>query len=200
MIRDLSNELAQKIVGVPYAEIIGGVASTLEYGEEEGRASKMPYTEDIYTDENCQVGKSTALIPDSRKKGLIYFEDLGTAYTGRTNNGFTYRSKLRIVVWYNRASIFGDTNASTTAAIASDLLKRINAGKIHNLGFFARLSIIPEVFRERDKTIFNSYTYSEKETQYLMPPFDFFAIDIKATYSLSANCINELTLKEEVCY
>ena len=200
MIRDLTNELASKLVGVPYAEVIGGLANVLEYGEEEGRTKRMPYTEDIYVNDDCKVGKTTALVPNSRKKGVIYFEDRGTTFTGRTAHGFTYRSDFRLVLWYNRVAIFGDKNASTTAAIASDLLRKINAGKTHNLGFFARLSLIPQTFKERDKSIFSPYTYSEKETQYLMPPFDYFAIDFKATYSVSANCINELELNPEICY
>lgn len=36
----------------------------------------------------------------------------------------------------------------------------------------------------RSNSIFSQYTYNEKQTQYLMSPYDYFALDIETTFSI----------------
>ena len=52
------------------------------------------------------------------------------------------------------------------------------------------------------KAIHNSrYTYDETVTQFLRPPFEFFALGLQLKYSINESCVEPLTItNEEVCY
>jgi len=172
----------------------------------------------------CNNQRMTHMIPDSSYKGMVYFEDYGTRPTGPDRSGYSYSSNIRLVCWLNTNRISGSADMLLSAVIINDLIKKLTANKLGNYslprylitdaGFqlitddgipllsegggvqFTKLNVTVTAIPVQDNRIFSKYDYSEKETQYLMSPFEYFAIDLSVNYSIPAACGNDITVTE----
>lgn len=203
MNKELSKVLRDRIKDVVFADSIFGLVQAVEFyqnDENDKRVVKrMPVAiQDI--EQDC-VSRETTATPDSSKKGIIYFEDLGTISNGRARNGFAFTSTLMLVCWINRARVVADAYAEITAMAIVDILERLKAEQNpENVSFFTALKVKVGRIPKQDALLFAKYTYDEKETQYLRPPFEFFGIELKCDYEINRSCISEIEIKEPVCY
>lgn len=209
MNKEVAHELKEILLkdgGVPFVDVIAGMVQTIT-DKIEGEngipiTKRYPVSDDTNIADNCQFSPERILTPDSRKKGLIYFEDYGTRPINKSNSGtFYYKSKLRMVVWLNRARITGDRYSQITGAGVTYLLDKLKAGEYYgNIGFYQRFKVDVESIEPQESAIFNKYTYNEADLQYLRPPFEFFAINLSVEYGINKRCINQIEIKDKVCY
>lgn len=170
------------LVPLPYFDRAAGLVQTIQSednSESKGRTIKFPVEVDL------SGGNLMAMVPDDSIKGMFYVEDGGI----RPEGGEDYSSDLTIVCWLNPKKISAMVDAVSVNAMAdiiSALKANINEAPVTRL----RFSVTGIPVRSAD--IFAKYNYQESDTQYLMPPYDFFALKVRASFRLSKSCLTPL--------
>lgn len=209
MNKELSKILKDRIAADPkinFLDVIAGLAQTVRYSEAvEGGTfvyKSMPVAYDVIGSDSCYVSPEKAIIPDSQKKGILYFEETGTNVSSyRKLKGGEYSSNLTLVCWVNKAQLGYDTTEEITAILVSLLLDAlVTNNNRDNVGSFIGIHVTPTRINTQDNSVFNKYTYDEEATQYLRPPFEYFSIMINVTYKLNPNCLQTFELKNTICY
>src|SRR5688500_11718175 len=68
------------------------------------------------------------------------------------------------------------------------------SGNPWNDGVFSRLSVTVSKILPQDRNIFAKYTYKETDVQYLLPPYEFWAVDLKVKFSIPYACLGQLNI------
>lgn len=137
----------------------------------------------------CLKGAYQDLAPDSKKKSVLYFEDKGVTFIERQGNKLKFQSSLRLVCWLNLKLIqeAGCDSVVTGCGSSGDyviqILKILPTIPISTPDFVS-IYISGIAQAERDVSIFSKYTYNETATQYLMFPYDYFAIDFMIDFTI----------------
>lgn len=152
------------------------------------------------TADDCKQGAYNDLMPDSKYKTVIYFEDGGVKFVKRESHWKYYQSNLRLVCWINVAKIKEDccqqNNACTMAAHLIAEIVRVLPNFPENHTPFDQ--VYSEVMSQevRSNSIFSQYTYDEKHIQYLMYPYDYFCLDIQTDFAI---CIKGTAVYDPSC-
>ena len=205
MNKEIARILKNRLVGLSFSEVIGGLAqavSIVRYGGTIGTdqvaslkiVKKLPVTYDMAAGSNIYLGMEQELVPNQNKKSIIYFEDFGTNSDPNGRAGtLAFISQIRLACWINRRNIGnGSPYAELTSKCIDEILHRIVTGKALNENGITRLFVNNPRFPIQDANIFSRYNYDEVESQYLRPPFEYFAIDFTARYTMrSLICAGE---------
>jgi len=192
MIHKIGEILRDKIKDFTYVDKIAGVVQTAMDKGENGQIDKFPVACDVIG-ADCEEagGRLLDLIPDDTKKSIIYFEDLGGAiFQGKERNNLEFTSRIRLVGWLNLKKL-GQTDCGVTAKVVAHLITRLESSKKENYDPFTRLSISVQSQVSKQPSIFARYTYDQTRKQFLIFPFDYFAIDFIVRYSINENCVPE---------
>ena len=184
---------------IPFIDVYSGLVQTvttkIPNGDDIMITKRMPVSYNVVGDESCTKSPEKALIPNSNRKGIIYFEDNAGISTIRELSGGRklYRATLIMVVWLNRRKIAGDDYANISQSAFETITEKLRKDKagenqIKNISF--------NRFRQ-EPNIFAKYTYEETETQYLRPPFEYFAVDV--TVNFISTCQPAICLTENNC-
>ena len=199
MNKELSLALLSKLSDIVYLDRTSGcvqvVESVIEGDNSLSITKKIPVTSlATYTDtiDNAQL---VDMIPDGSYMGMLYFEDNGINNAVKKTGGMSYVSRLRLVCWLNTQRITGKSDMLLCSRVMSDVIERITAG-VYNSGPFLRIQANVENIPVQDSAIFSKYDYSETQTQYLMAPFEFFAIDLVVNFIVPFNCSSEIEVME----
>ena len=200
MTKEIALILLAKISNIPYLERQSGIVQVVEKtvlidGEKPYQVTlRIPITS-FASFENCNTSQAmVAMIPDSSFKGMVYFEDGGTGIGIRQRGSMAYQSSLRMVCWLNTNLISGSPNMLLSASMISDILKRLVINPF-NSAPFSRISIAA-LRVTQDRSIFSKYAYSEAETQYLMSPFEYFAIDFSVKFEMPFECASPVVITD----
>lgn len=152
------------------------------------------------TADDCKTGAYNDLVPDSRYKTVIYFEDRGTSFVRSQGPMKYYTSNLRLVCWININKITEATckeeNPCTYAAhLIVDIIRHLPTHPV-NVSPFSLVyhEVVSEAIRSND--IFAAYSYDELHAQYLMSPYDYFALDIRTDFSI---CMSGRDVYDATC-
>lgn len=152
------------------------------------------------TADDCKEGAYNELMPDSKYKTVIYFEDQGVTFNRSESNWKYYTSNLRLVCWINVAKILLDDcktgKACTMSAhIIAEIIRALPSFPSYHSPFS---HVYSEVVNQeiRSNSIFSQYTYDEKHIQYLMYPYDYFALDIQTQFAI---CLKETAVYNPDC-
>lgn len=208
MQKEIANILKGRLIeggGLPFVQDIAGLVQTVEYRTENGDGNpltkRMPVSYDVAIVPGCTISPEQAMIPDSRKRGMLYFEDLGVTYLDRVSGGaLKYQSRLVLVCWMNRARITGNHYDEITTGAVMQILRKLKQRKITNEGIFSRFQVNAGRMLPQDISVFSRYTYDETITQFLRPPFEFFGMEIITTFAVHPDCVPDIEIQEVVCY
>lgn len=205
MTKELCTILKNDIAGLPFIFDLAGLVQTLSVDsiDNEGVKStaRFPVSHDTNITDNCAYGPERRLDPDSSRKSITYFEDFGTLPGERRGGFYTYRSTVRLVSWLNRSLLVGNDYAQISGLCISKLIATLcPSANPRNVGMFTGLKVTPGRVLPQDASIFSRYTYEETQRQYLRPPFEFFAIDLVADYSIHDKCLPEIQFSQKNCY
>lgn len=203
MNKQLSILLVGTIGSANYLDRVSGLAqvvTTIIPGEGDTSTQKKFPVTSFTTAEQCS-GKTHELydlIPDSSKKSLLYFEENGaTSLIEKKTAGNIYQSRLRLICWLNPNRISNASNKDNIGvAVMNDIIKRLTAQSyFHDTinRLFASVVVKVEAIPEKNPNLFSKYDYSEKETQFLMHPFDYFGLDLLVQYMVPYACINNFS-------
>ena len=202
MIKSICRDLLGRLIAnnrLSFIDVYSGLVQTVTTkipGENDVMITKrMPVSYNVIGDDSCTKSPEKALIPNSKKKGIIYFEDAAGISTIRELSGGRklYRASLIMVVWLNRRKISSDDYSNIASSAYSTIeqklrVPRTGENEIKNISL-TRFRQGPEIFAK--------YTYDETETQFLRPPFEYFAVDV--TVNFVSVCKPEICITENNC-
>lgn len=195
MNRKIANILKERIEGLSFVDRIAGLVQPVRVDVKsgDGRSEKVfPISCDLEYSE-CIKGKYEDLAPNSRYKSVVYFEDNGVRFVRRERHLLYYESSLRLVGWLNLAKLYDKECkpdvCDLSACAITEVIQAIDSSPYHDDPFMHLYSIITSQ-EIRDANIFGRYTYNEKVTQYLMSPYDFFALNIQTAFAIPVGCVD----------
>lgn len=180
MNREIANILKAFIEPLGFADTLAGLVKTIETTDEKGKAIKFPASVDANTTPKSRDWQYADLVPNSKKKSIIYFEDSGLETTGKTKSGIAFEGNLRLVCWINKTMVSEQFPLFEILKALPD--QPFNASPITGIKVSAG-----KILGAEDR-IFSRYTYEESLTQYMMFPFTAFAVDLKIKFNV-ADCI-----------
>lgn len=196
MNRKVANILKSKIEDLGFVDRLAGLVQPVRVDVKsgDGRSEKVfPISCDL-THSECIKGNYEDLAPNSKHKSVIYFEDNGVRYVRTERNNIYYESSLRLVGWLNLARLYEldckYDKCDITACVITNIIQAFHGTPYHDSPFLNIYSVIASQ-EIRDANIFGRYTYNEKVTQYLMAPYDFFALNIQTAFAVPVGCIDD---------
>lgn len=192
MTSDIANILKGYIDNVGFADKVAGLVKSVTVMDENDAGVKTRRTFPVSCDtsyNDCEKGKYLDLIPNKKYKSIMYFEDGGSRLIGEDPRDFTFTSTLRLVGWMNLQKM-GKTNCSISGLAVAHVLKALPTN-FNNQGMYSRMRIKAVSQEVKSNAIFSRYTYKEETLQYLMYPYDYFALNIEVNYSINKNCIED---------
>ena len=140
--------------------------------------------------EECTTnGKYLDLVPNSNLKAIVYLEDNGINKIGVNGANTVYRASYLMVGWLNLKKL-GKTNCSISGQVITTILSKLPVNPFDS-GIYKRIDIEVGGQRSKQEVPFRKYSYNEDITQYLMHPYDYFAIPIEATFQINPSCVTE---------
>jgi len=182
----IANILKDHIETLDWIDKIAGLVST-QYMTINNVQKSYPVACCVTADD-CKQGAYNDLTPNSAYNTVIYFEDGGVSFVRAQGNFRHYQSRLRLVCWINVAKLYGDDCKTDSPCTASthkmvDIIRSIPDFPVNYPPLMqVRFEVISQVVR--DNSIFGKYTYNEPQTQYLMSPYDYFAIEIQTDFAI----------------
>lgn len=195
MNKELSEHIIS-VIGMPaYIDRYSGVVQVLTDKDDK----KLPGGFILSAAECGLPHQPAAIIPDSKYKGVLFFEDKGLTPTKHLSSSFGYRSEMRIVVWLNndRIGMEQDVHSLSTYAI-SDLTQRLSKFLPGN-GIFMMVRPAVTGVAIQDGGIFQKYDFDDKTSGYLQGNFQYFAIDISTTFYIPKRCTFPFTANPQNC-
>lgn len=177
----IAEALAEFLSDVPFADVVVGLVKEVSYKDDErGAVFKYPaYYKN--TEEECRRSGYRDLVPNSRKRSIMYVENYGTRVLERHGDTVKLKTTVRVVCWGNK-SMSSLGSAYVIAAIPE-------TAKVSGLNSVA---FTPIQVLGVDEKIFSRYSYNEEELQFLLHPYTAFAVVYEATYSLNLSCLPPL--------
>ena len=196
---------AEKPKGLNFIDKLAGLAVVGEKSQPTDvqgafMVSKFPISLDTDYQDCINKGCYADLVPNSKSKGILYFEDFGTKpnLLQKSSRAHYYTSKLRLVCWINNKLI--QENCESISHILITLIrKELESKGVFNSGDFQRIFITCTNIVENDIRLFSRYTYPSESVKFLMHPYEAFGIDFSIDYGISPNCIDNLTLNPQIC-
>ena len=192
MIADVGNIIINKLVTLPFIDKYAGVVRVIKYKQKDGIIGSFPADCKISLDE-CNKGKRYLdLVPDSKKKSVLYLEDLGLRQTDKKGTIQYFNAQYNLVGWLNLA-LLGVNSCSYSAAAIGSIFKRLNIAQFNeHIYQYIDIKIIGQQPKSLDP--FVKYSYDETINQYLMFPYDHFVISIDVNFRFDTRCIKENSL------
>ena len=187
----IANIIKTHIEGLDFVDKIAGLVQTVYMdvrGADNALVQKAFPIACCVTADDCKEGAYNDLMPNSQYKTVIYFEDGGVNFDRYEGDWKYYTSRLRLVCWINVAKILGDTcNTGDACTLSTHLIAEIIRAlptfqEHHNPFNFVYSEVTSQAVR--DNSIFGKYTFDEKHIQYLMYPYDYFALDIDTKFAI----------------
>ena len=188
--------LKDRISQFTYVDKLAGMVRAITR-ERAGGTMTIPV--DIAVDDPlaCSDEEISALVPDEGYGCIVYFEDRGLRRIQSRTRGISFESRLRLVCWVNTAKFSGDNYAADR--IMEQFIAALQDVPT-NEGPFIGVRHQVETIPERGKSLFGAYTYPDTARQYLLFPFDAFAIDILTTMRIRPGCEDQVTQGEAECW
>lgn len=191
MNQQVANIIKGYIEGQDFVDKIAGLVSVTYLnitGTDGEKVQKsFPVACDVSAD-CCIDGAYQDLTPNSKYMTVIYFEDGGVTFNKREGRFICYTSNLRLVCWINvgryKAECCGEGHTcSASADIIKKILCALPSQPVYSDPYS---SFYPVVTSQviRSSLIFGAYTYNKTQTQYLLSPYDYFALEIQTDFCI----------------
>ena len=199
MIRKIVSEILPYLEALNFSETVAGCVQTLSVNRpiKDNKVINKKYP--VYINENkdtCDNSDYIALIPNSDKKSIIYFEENGISSKMINNELIEVTANVKLIFWCNLKKI--NSTFTDSELLKLNIIKAI-PDQLQNVSpySFIRLNYIGEDYK--GVQVFNKYTYNEEEKQYLIFPYDYFALNYEILFYVGKNCVEEITINPSVC-
>lgn len=160
--------------------------------------SKFPISNDVSFDDCFNSGCYKDLVPNSKNKGILYFEEYGTTPTSRERGYYNYKSKIRLVCWINNKLIQENECQSISHLLITQIRSNLETGHF-NANNISKIRIVAKNILSNDYKLFERYSYPKEILKFLMHPYEAFGIDFDVEFSISEACLPELIINASTC-
>jgi hypothetical protein len=187
--------------GVAWLDKVGGIVKAVTFTTRDSEGNDVEKTIPAtcnYNTADCNTPDYEDFTPNTDRKSILYFEDQGISYED-VNGRFTEGSAdVRLVLWLNLPALGDDSTCNISSEVVPELFAAIpdrlpNSSPLFNI----RVRVTGESIK--DAGIFSNYTYDEKDTQYLMHPYDFLALNLNVRFWLTKACHNDYSTNPAIC-
>lgn len=193
---EIANVIKGYLVDKVYADRIVGIVKVNDVGTEGGKSVRYPIAYNSDPDECKKSSTYLNLVPDSKKKSVIYFEDQGVRKIGQQGKNISYQSSLILVGWLNGKKL-GMNGGTISGLVVNDIIKSIPSGYLNSSPYVKiRINVTGQL--PKSVNIFSRYTYDEKVLQYLMYPYDYFALTIVTDFDVNSDCVPSFDINNPV--
>lgn len=202
MTGDFAEAIRIEIATLPFIDRLAGMVRpvTIKTEQQTGSFTKQifPVACNVSAADCINQGKYQDLVPNDSKKSVIYFEENGgSVVIGKERNNFQFRAGIRIVGWLNLGKL-GVTGCSWSSVAVLQILSKLPQGYFNLNNTYTKCRIASVFEAEKSPAIFSKYSYDESVIQYLLYPFDYFALNLTIEYVVPLACINALTLADPI--
>lgn len=188
--------MKDRISQFTYVDKLAGLVRAITY-ERNGERITVPVCDDVDDQLACGDTAMRDMVPDAAYQAIVYFEDRGLQSIQSRTRGLSYRSSLRLVCWINTAKFGSYSEAGSK--VMQQFIGAIDDGPYTSspfLGIRHRVEGVPQ----RGPGLFSPYTYPESARQYLLYPYDAFALDITTELRIIPGCEDQVTLGNDECW
>ena len=189
--------LKDRISAFTYVDRLAGMVRSVSREQAGGETITIPVAIGVEDPLACGDSSVLDLVPDERYACMVYFEDKGLRAVKTRTRGTSFESRMRLVCWVNTAKLNGDAYAGDR--ILQQFIASFPSG-LYNDGPFIGIRHTVEAVPERGKALFSAYTYPDAARQYLLYPFDAFAIELLTTLRVKPGCEEEVTAADAACW
>jgi hypothetical protein len=197
MINTIITEINKGLQTVNITDLICGIVKPIKRKIRKGNDTvekTEPGYLDITAKTNCNVSDYISCVPNSAKRSILYYELESNNIEQLNSHTFRVTSQVKLIFWFNYKKI--NTDIQTIDSIQLALIKAIpDRLTINNIQHIS----IQLTGSEKAERLFSDYDYDETEKQFLMYPYDYFALNYTIEYSINKACIEDITKKEAQC-
>lgn len=190
----IANILKSKIQNLPFVDKIAGLVRPVKQevlGENNIKVLKtFPVSADVSYD-LLIGGKYRDLIPDSKYQSILYFEDNGCVLTYKDRGWVGFNSKLTLIGWLNVKKLMDCQTFTASTEVILSILSNLPEMPF-NEDIYREIKIIALSEVPKSNAIFSRYTYDELKTQYLLYPYDYFALNMSVDFKVNLACVEQL--------
>lgn len=191
MTTEIADILKGYITGYFVDRLAGKVRTVRFKAEKDGGGSTVqtyPVACNVSASDCVNNNSYQDLVPNSGKRSVVYFEDNGgMRMTGKVRGRQMYEADLRLVVWLN-LKLLGQTDCNYASSVYGHVTGLLPMQPV-NTGSFSLFKVSGISMPNQDASIFSKYTYDETVNQYILFPYDYFAMDIKVSFGIRPDCL-----------
>lgn len=192
----LSDAIGAFITPLPWVDVYGGmsrtVATAIPTDDNKVYFKRYPVSCNTSLDD-CKKGRYKDLVPDSKKRAILYWEDYGNIMQKREGDNFTFVARLKLIGWVNLEKFKNVVGCTLTHLLVASIIKEIPTN-FQNFGIFQSTKIRYKGEDPKTAQIFAKYTYSEEVNQYLLYPFDYFAMNFEIEFTINQACDTDVEI------
>ena len=169
-----------------FADRTGGLVRVMNDHRKSEKSYPIEFNQNKVLGDNQYMRK---LVPDSRYKSVMYFEQGSSpTVTEQHNNWYGVEAQLKLVVWFNYQEI--DPDMYDPTYLISEVVQAIPF-KIGNFECLVGVTCSYAGQDTNDGSIFSQYTFNEPESQFYKYPYDYFVLNFDVSYRVVTNCYQE---------
>ena len=199
MIRKIVSEILPYLEALNFSETVAGCVTTLSVNRPTKDNKVIVKKYPVYINENkdvCDNSDYIALVPNSDKKSIIYFEENGIRAETINNNMIEVTASVKLIFWCNLPRI--NSTLKFAELLKLNIIKVI-PDSIPNLFPYSFIRIAYTGEDVKSVSVFSKYTYNEEEKQYLIYPFDYFALNYDIKFYMGKNCVEDIVINPGTC-
>jgi hypothetical protein len=183
----IANIIVDYIKDLTWIDKLAGLTQVAKINQN-GVEKRYPISCSMAFDDTCVEGCYDELAPNSAYQSVVYFEDDGFTFDHQAGNKLYYNSSLRLIAWLNYNKLGG--GCGSTGNYIIDIIRALPSYPVNVSDLLGvNIRVMSQAIRSDD--IFSKYTFNEKQTQYLMLPFDFFSLEIKTSFYIIPECVED---------
>jgi hypothetical protein len=139
------------------------------------------------------TGNYKHLMPDSSLGCIVYLEDNGVRLTGTNGAYKKFSASYKLVCWINQKKL-GYDKCSITSDVLLDIISKFKDVPVNftiPAEYVKYNKFLVEVDGQDPKSYnpFSKFSYDEDKTQYLMHPYDYFSLNLTASFEINSKCL-----------
>jgi len=144
----------------------------------------------------CEEGDLYALVPDTKKMSIVWWEDQGTELIREDTYYYHSRANLRCVAWWNLALI--DQSLTDASLLVANLIAAIPAS-LSSVDYLSQIQVMFTGEEISGASVLDAYNFDIPEDQITTFPYQVTGINFAVEFAFGKNCVDEVILNPASC-
>lgn len=204
MIYKIAELLRDQISSLNFVEVAAGLAKpiTVRVNATEPDAEDPSMIDKIvpmaYNDLGivCEEGDLYSLVPDTKKKSIVWWEDNGVELTNEDTYYYHSRANLMCVGWWNLPLI--DQTMTDPSLLVANLIAAMPVS-LTNVDYLSQMRVAFEGEEISGAEVLSKYSFDEPESQFATFPYAVTGIRFSVDFAFGKNCVDDVVLNPSSC-